>query len=372
MLVIMRRIAALIICAWSCAGVASAQSDSGFAGLWKWNASRSEVRSLPSPPDPFLKVDQNAAALTVGAASQSGGPFVSSKYPLDGTTVTGKSGDSRTSSQTKWEGAALLVNTLVSGPQNYTVMERWRRSRDGNTLTIRRTIVGLRGEVESTLLYENTAVTTQPELVTQDERRALAVAPPAEYTVEQGTHVLLRLTNSVDTKRTAVGDVLYLETAVPVFVSGKLIIPRGSYVSGRVTEAQQAGRVKGKGALNLRFESLTLPNGVARDLRSRAGGVDARGNVDRKEGRIEGEGNKGGDAGTVGRTTATGASVGTLAGAASGHYGMGAGIGAAAGAAAGLAGVLGSRGPGVVLPPGTTMELVLDRDLKYTAAELFR
>jgi type IV secretion system protein VirB10 len=49
---------------------------------------------------------------------------------------------------------------------------------------------------------------------------------------------------------------------------------------------------------------------------------------------------------------------------------MGAAIGAAAGAAAGLAGVLSSRGPDVVLPRGTTMELVLDRDLRFTEAEL--
>ena len=49
---------------------------------------------------------------------------------------------------------------------------------------------------------------------------------------------------------------------------------------------------------------------------------------------------------------------------------VGAGIGAAAGAAAGLAGVLGSRGPEVVLPAGTTMELVLDRDLRFTSEDL--
>jgi len=92
--------------------------------------------------------------------------------------------------------------------------------------------------------------------------------------------------------------------------------------------------------------------------------------LDRSEGKIKGEGNKGGDARTVGQTTAAGAGIGTLAGAAAGHVGMGAGIGAAAGAAAGLAGVLGSRGPDVVLPAGTTVELVLDRELRFTAAEL--
>jgi len=49
---------------------------------------------------------------------------------------------------------------------------------------------------------------------------------------------------------------------------------------------------------------------------------------------------------------------------------LGAGIGAAAGAAAGLAGILSSRGAEVVLPPGTTMELVLDRDLRFSSEDL--
>jgi type IV secretion system protein VirB10 len=49
---------------------------------------------------------------------------------------------------------------------------------------------------------------------------------------------------------------------------------------------------------------------------------------------------------------------------------MGAGIGALGGAAAGLAGVMLSRGPDLVLPKGTTFEMVLDRDLHYQTADL--
>jgi len=151
-----------------------------------------------------------------------------------------------------------------------------------------------------------------------------------------------------------------------------MVIPQGSYVTGSITEAQRAGRVKGKSELNLRFETITLPNGVVRDLLSRAGSVDTRGNLDRTEGRIEGESNKGGDARTVAKTTAGGAGIGSVAGAAAGHLGMGAGVGAAAGAVAGLAGVFGSRGPDVVLRQGTTMEMVLDRDITFTSEELNR
>jgi len=347
------------------AQVSTAQSNQDFSGTWSLNPARSEIQSSV-PGDAALKVEQNATSMSWSASAPT--PAL---YPLDGRTEKRRVGDSDFSTTTKWEGAALLVNTIVSGPQNYTVMERWTRSRDGNTLTIRRTIVRLRNETESTLVY-NRAGSAAPDVPTTRTLIPAQPTPPAptEFVVDQGTRILLRLTNSVNTERTVPGDRVYLETAVPVFVDGRLLIPRGSYVTGTVTESKQAGRVKGKAALNLRFDNLTLPNGVTRDFRSRAASADARGNLDRSEGRIEGEGNKSGDAKTVGQTTAAGAGIGTIAGAASGHYGLGAGIGAAAGAAAGLAGVLSSRGPEVVLPPGTAMELVLDRDLRFTSEDL--
>ncbi|MDP9113902.1 MAG: hypothetical protein M3O20_09485 [Acidobacteriota bacterium] len=352
---------------------AIAQSVQDFSGAWNLNPARSEIQSSVPPDalfkvDALLKVEESAASLTWSA-----GAAIPSIYPLDGRTEKRHVGDSDFSTTTKWEGAALLVNTVASGPQNYSVMERWTRSRDGNTLTIRRTLVRLRNESESTLVYDRTG-SAPPEVTTT---RVLipppsTPPPPTEFVVERGTRILLRLTNSVNTKHTLPGDRVYLETAVPVFVDGRLLIPRGSYVTGTITESKEAGRVKGRAALNLRFDNLTLPNGVTRDFGSRAAGADTRGNLDRSEGRIEGEGNKAGDARTIGETTAAGAGIGTIAGAATGHYGLGAGIGAAAGSAAGLAGILSSRGPEVVLPPGTTMELVLDRDLRFTPEDMRR
>ena len=356
--------------------IGKAQSGQEFSGNWKLDPARSEVGSLPAAPDPFLRVDQSATALKVFASAEEGRPSTAFTYPLDGRAAKWQLGPFTMNTATKWEGSALLVNTLVSGPQNYTVMERWKRSRDGSTLTIKRTIVRLGSESESVLIYQSPAARVlSPTRKVEGVPAATATianAPqaPAEYVVEAGTRVVARLTNSVNTKRTVAGDRVYLETAVPVFVNGRLAIPRGSYVIGTVTDSQRAGRVKGKSALNLRFESLTLPNGVTRDLRARPSQVDTKGSLDRSEGKIEGEGNKGGDARTVGKTTAAGAGIGTIAGGATGHYGMGAAIGAAAGAAAGLAGALGSRGPEVVLPAGTTMEFQLDRDLRFTAAEL--
>jgi type IV secretion system protein VirB10 len=111
---------------------------------------------------------------------------------------------------------------------------------------------------------------------------------------------------------------------------------------------------------------------VTRDFRARVGSVDGRASeeFDKTEGKIKSEGNKAGDARSVGEATAAGASVGVIAGGATGHYGMGAGIGAAAGAAAGMMGVLLSRGPDAVLAKGSTIEMVLDRSLYFSDADL--
>jgi len=57
----------------------------------------------------------------------------------------------------KWEGAALLFDTLVDGgteQDRYTLMDRWKLIKEGRCLLIHREIVRLRGEVEADLVYE--------------------------------------------------------------------------------------------------------------------------------------------------------------------------------------------------------------------------
>jgi hypothetical protein len=192
------------------------------------------------------------------------------------------------------------------------------------------------------------------------------------FTVETGTRIPLSLINSVSTKSTSEGDRLYLESVFPILVDGRVVIPPGSYVAGTVTQVKRPGRVKGRGELYLRFDSLTLPNGITRDFRARVGALDGRATeeLQKDEGKIRSEGNKGGDARTVGEAAAGGASIGAIAGSVGGRPGMGVGIGSAAGAAAGLAGVLFSRGPDAVLARGTTLEMVLDRPLVFDVTEL--
>ncbi len=202
--------------------------------------------------------------------------------------------------------------------------------------------------------------------------RTDAAAKPDDFVVTIGTRVPLSMINSISTKTAQDGDRVYLETVFPILVNSHVVIPPGSYVTGTVTEVKRPGRVKGRGELYVRFDALTLPNGVTRDFRARVGSLDGRASetLDKSEGKIKGEGDKAGDIKTVGEATGVAASIGGLAGAAAGHPGMGAGIGAAAGAAAGLMYVLLTRGPDAVLAKGTTMEMVLDRPLDFSSADI--
>ena len=198
-------------------------------------------------------------------------------------------------------------------------------------------------------------------------------APVAKnFTIETGTRIPLTMLNSVSTKHAIEGDRVYLETLFPLMVNGKVVIPPGSSVAGTVTSLKRPGKIKGKGELYVRFDTLILPNGVTRDFKSRLGSIDGRDNqgFDREEGRIKGEGNKAGDAQTVGVGATTGATVGAIGGAIGGSTGMGLGIGAGAGAAVALMGVLLTRGPDVVLAKGSTVEMLLDRQLVFTEDEV--
>jgi hypothetical protein len=359
---------------------AAIDPDRDFSGVWFLDEQKSELASLPSAAPAQFSVSQDGASIHCTESDKVGKSVWT--YHTDSSVSKYQVGNAHMSSQTKWEGAAFLINTIVTGPQNYVVTDRWKLSRDHRTLTIRRQFQRGAGgpETEAVLVYRNQA----PGTVNQDQPAGQPSTPnpasppagaapqlPADIVVPAGTKIPLTLINSLSTKHSSEGDRVYLQTSFPITIDGRIVIPRGSYVTGTVTEAKRPGKVKGKGEIFLRFDSLTLANGTTRDFRSRLGSTDASdGQFDRAEGKIKGDGSKGSDARTVATTTGAGASIGAIAGSAAGHGGMGAGIGAAAGAAAGLAAVMLSRGPDLVLPRGTSFEMILDRDVRYKPAEL--
>ncbi len=369
----LRHICCVLLACSVVSSIPAAAPERDFSGNWILVYERSNTRSLGAEPESVLTVTQDDARLHCSAAID--GEDVKWSYNLGGGESRYRVGREERNSVAKWEGAALLINTLVSGAQSYTVMDRWRLSPDRSLLTITRQVVRPSGEAEGTLVFRRAGSTpppvqaaappvaarqSAPALITRPAPASAAPAPDA-YLVPAGTRVLLHLLNPLNTKKSQEGDHVYLRTSVPVAANNRIVIPRGSDVAGTIIATKPA-KGDGKGELYIRFDSITLPNGVTRDLLSRPDGA--------REGKLATSGD-GGDARRGAEGGAIGAGVGGLAGAAAGHPITGLGVGAAAGVAAGLAGVFHKK-PEPILPAGTTMELVLDRDLTFTPEEISR
>ena len=370
----MVRLARILAAAVGLAGVALAiDPDRDFSGKWILDTASSNTRVIRGPQEAVLTiaVQDNTMQCTGAVATWN--------ISLDETSSRYQIGEESHHSKTKWEGSALLVNTIVSGPREYSLNDRWSLSRDHNVLTIERQTMLAGQWTEGVLYYRREgarpAISNAPPpgraLPLQNLVPGPTPAAPTDIVVRAGTKIPLSLRNAIDTKHSREGDRVYLDTVYPVVVNNHIVIPRGSWVIGTVTTAKAAGVVKGKGELYIRFDSLTLPNGVTRDFRSRLVTADtAHGKVDRKEGTVTGERDKSGEAKTTAEGAGIGAGVGGIAGAAAGHAISGMGIGAAAGAAAGLATVLVRHKPDASLPRGTTVEMLLDRDLFYQPSEI--
>jgi len=190
---------------------------------------------------------------------------------------------------------------------------------------------------------------------------------PERFVVPSGTRLPLILHNAVTTRNAKPGDPVYLETLFPIVIDNRVLIPAGSYVQGEVQEARRPGKVKGTGEIRLRLNSMILPNGYAVDFNAVPTNAGTGGNeATDKEGNIHGDTDKAGDVGTVVKTTGVGAGIGAIAG----QSAKGAGIGAGAGAAVGLAAVLLTRGPELELPRGTTVDVILDRNVYLDASRI--
>ncbi len=194
--------------------------------------------------------------------------------------------------------------------------------------------------------------------------------PAGEYIVlESGTQLPLVVHNSLTTRNAKPGDPVYLETLFPITKENKIIIPAGSYVHGQVVEAKRPGKVKGRGELLIRMDTIILPNGYTASFNAVPTNAGTGGNEEvGKEGNIKGDTDRRGDIGTVLGTSATGAGLGAAVGAAAGNAGRGAGIGVGVGAAAGLLTTLLSRGPEIEIPRGSTFDVQLNRPLYLEAS----
>ena len=149
------------------------------------------------------------------------------------------------------------------------------------------------------------------------------------------------------------------ERFFPITVDNEIVIPVGTYVNGRVVNSERAGRISGNAALTINFQTMVLPSGLTIPIFGSLGGVSGATGQRRGEATVEGDSTKGEDAGAIAGNAGVGAGIGGIS---SGAKGVA--IGAGLGTVAGVAQVLFGRGDDLVLRPGTTIEIVLDRPLE--------
>jgi hypothetical protein len=201
---------------------------------------------------------------------------------------------------------------------------------------------------------------------------APAAAPasdPNALVIPAGSRIPLSLSQAISTKNARDGDPVYAVTAFPFVLGDRMLVPAGTYIQGKISHVERAGRVKGRAEILMHFTSMIYPSGYTVMLPGSVENMpgsdsttvkDKEGTVqhDKTTGKKVEDAAKGGMWGTVGGATAGGLATGSL---------NGARAGGAAGAAAGIAWALLKRGPDVKLDVGTSIEMEIERPITLDA-----
>ncbi len=164
--------------------------------------------------------------------------------------------------------------------------------------------------------------------------------PASKVTIPAGSRIRVSLIDGVSTEKSSPGDQFMASLAEPVIVDGKMVLEKGTKVRGRVVDAVESGRVKGRASINLILTHI---------LRS-----DEDVEISTKSFVAAAEATKKRDAGIIAGGTGIGAAIGAIAGGK-----KGAGVGALVGGGAGTGTVLATKGKDLHYPPETRLSFTL-------------
>ena len=164
-------------------------------------------------------------------------------------------------------------------------------------------------------------------------------------TVPAGTSLLVRMIDTVDSSKNAVGSRFSASLETNLEVDGVVVAPAGTKVYGRLAQSKEAGRMAGKSELRLELTGIVL-NGTAYPVLSSDYQVSGKSSGGRSAKRILG-----------------GAGLGAAIGAIAGNAGMGAAIGAVAGTTAAVV----QKGQTVNVPSETLLEFRLQQPASLPA-----
>jgi hypothetical protein len=187
-------------------------------------------------------------------------------------------------------------------------------------------------------------------------------ADPNATVIPAGTKIPLMLKQAISTKNAREGDAVYAETAFPFVLNERVLVPAGTYIQGKISHTEHAGRMKGRAEMLVHFTSMIYPSGYTVMLAGsvdntpgaeNSGVKDSEGTIqqDKDTGKRVEDAAKNGTYGTIG-----GATAGALAGGLNGAR-----IGGLAGAAAGVAWALLKHGSELRMEVGTSIEMEIQR-----------
>jgi hypothetical protein len=179
--------------------------------------------------------------------------------------------------------------------------------------------------------------------------------------VPAGTALMVKLDTTLATFSNKAGDPFRARLAEPVMLNGRVVIPAGAMVEGRVTRVSEPRRISGKPTIGIMPEALVLPTGERFFLDATLVDTNAGRDTDvNREGEFKGSGHDRRDQWETGGGTAGGMLIGGLIGGPPGVL---------------IGGVVGAGSTGVhwltkhhsaVLPAGTGLTLELNRPLAMT------
>jgi hypothetical protein len=169
-------------------------------------------------------------------------------------------------------------------------------------------------------------------------------APAPVRAIPAGTNCVVRLIDSIDSRRDNLGQTYRASLDQPIYVGGQLIGARGSNVTLALVDDQTSGHIAGKTVLTVVVQSLTI-NGHSYDVATTA---VTRASNSRSTQSAE----------RIGGGAALGAAIGGLA-----SGGRAAAIGALSGAAVGTIAQVATSGQRVHVPSETRLTFSLTQEL---------
>ena len=151
--------------------------------------------------------------------------------------------------------------------------------------------------------------------------------PSPSNQLAEGTDIRVRLLENLSTGSTQDGTAFRGQVAADVFKEGRVVIPVGSELRGRVLSVTQGHRLGSPATLRLRPDSVVLPDGTAYHLYATAVHTDAPGARTDAEGAIQPKSRVTKDLVELGAGSGGGAATGAIFGGP-----VGAGVGALVGA----------------------------------------